>query len=82
MMYPDYSIEIKSNNIYLKFSPDFNKQIPNDLPNSITHLTFGYMFNQPLCNLPNSITHLTFGQFFNHSVVDLPKIIRLTFLGK
>ncbi len=35
----------------------------NNLPNSITHLTFDYEFNQPLDNLPNSVIHLIFGIF-------------------
>jgi len=38
-----------------------------DIPNSVTHLTFGYYFNQELTkgSIPNSVTHLTFGYFFN-----------------
>ncbi len=34
---------------------------PRNLPNSITHLTFGTYFDQSVYYLPNSITHLTFG---------------------
>jgi hypothetical protein len=68
----------------------FNKSI-NNLPNSITHLTLGFEFNQPVghqgcedinChrNLANSITHLTFGTKFNQPVNNLPNsITHLTF---
>ena len=37
------------------------------LPSSLTHLTFGTNFNQPLGEgvLPSSLTHLTFGTNFN-----------------
>jgi hypothetical protein len=53
---------------------------PRNLPNSITHLTFGYYFNQPVDNLPNSITHLTFGESFNQPVNNLPNsIVELVF---
>ena len=47
-------------------SEDIN--CPRNLPNSITHLTFGMNFNQSVNNLPNSITHLTFGSYFDQSV--------------
>jgi hypothetical protein len=37
------------------------------LPASLTHLTFGHFFNQPLAPgvFPASLTHLTFGCDFN-----------------
>jgi hypothetical protein len=43
------------------------------LPASLTHLTFGHYFNQPLHSgvlegmgvLPTSLIHLTFGECFN-----------------
>jgi len=44
----------------------------------LTHLTFGYNFNQPLI-LSNSLTHLTFGNEFNKSI-NLPNsLTHLTF---
>ena len=49
----------------------FNKPVDN-LPSSITHLTFGKSFNLPVDNLPSSITHLTFGESFNLPVDNLP----------
>ena len=42
---------------------NFNQPVDN-LPCTITHLTFGYRFNKPVDNLPCTITHLTFGFFF------------------
>ncbi len=51
------------------------------LPNSITHLIFGYWFNKSVNHLPNSITHLTFGRHFNQPVDNLPNsITHLTFI--
>ena len=34
----------------------FNKSVDN-LPSSLTHLTFGYRFDQKVDNLPSSLTH-------------------------
>ena len=47
----------------------------NKIPNSITHLTFGYYFDEIVDDLPNSITHLTFGSNFNQPVNNLPNSI-------
>ena len=58
----------------------FNQPI-NNLPNSITHLTFSNHFNQLVDNLPNSITHLTFGRHFNQSVDELPNSITHLIFG-
>ena len=43
------------------------------IPNSVTHLTFGYCFNQEIKDgvallIPNSVTHLTFGNEFNKEI--------------
>jgi hypothetical protein len=57
----------------------FNEKVDN-LPLSLTHLTFGYSFNKPVDNLPKKLTHLTFGVSFNKSVDYLPKkLTHLTF---
>jgi len=57
----------------------FNKPV-NNLPESLTHLTFGWEFNQPVNNLPKGITHLTFGWIFNQPVDNLPEnLTHLTF---
>ena len=44
-----------------------NKKVK--LPNSVTHLTFRYYFNQNIegC-IPNSVTNLTFGYYFNQNI--------------
>ena len=45
---------------------------PRNLPNSITHLIFGAVFNQKVNKLPTSLTHLHFGSDFNQAVDNLP----------
>ena len=73
-------------NEYSKFNQPVGHQgcedinCPRNLPNSITHLTFGSDFDQQVDYLPNSITHLIFGSKFNQSVNYLPNsITHLTF---
>jgi hypothetical protein len=57
----------------------FDNSVDN-LPLSLTHLTFGYWFNKPVDNLPLSLTHLTFGDRFNQPVDNLPNnLTHLTF---
>ena len=57
----------------------FNQPV-DDLPNVLTHLTFGDAFNQPVDDLPNALTHLTFSDAFNQPVNDLPNALtHLTF---
>ena len=52
----------------------------DNLPSSLTHLTFGSYFNQKVNNLPSSLTHLTSGSHFNQIVDNLPSILtHLTF---
>ena len=50
----------------------FNKPV-NNLPENLTHLTFGSKFNQQVNNFTSSLTHLTFGYGFNKPVDDLPE---------
>lgn len=48
----------------------------------LTHLTFGYHFNQPVDKLDlKDITHLSFGHCFNHPVdkLDLKSVTHLSF---
>jgi len=46
----------------------------------LTHLTFGYKFDQELNHLPASLTHLTFGENFDQEVNNLPDgLTHLTF---
>ena len=41
------------------------------IPNSVTHLTFGFDFNKKIKDcIPNSVTHLTFGWSFNQEIKD------------
>ena len=47
----------------------------NNIPKYLTHLTFGYYFNQSVDNLPRNLTHLTFGDCFNQSVDNLPSTL-------
>jgi len=69
----------------------FSFFLSSNLPNRITHLNFGWDFNQPVNNLPNStrqgealtvgracalITHLAFGRNFNQSLNNLPKNVK------
>ena len=64
----------------LKYIDSKFNQLIDNLPPSITHLTFGTCFNQLIDNLPSSITHLTFGHCFNQLVDNLPSTINhLTF---
>jgi len=68
----------------ITFGSSFNQPF-HCLPDNITHITFGTLFNQSIddSNLPKNLTHLTFfGLFnnFNQSVNNLPKsITHLTF---
>ena len=40
-----------------------------NIPNNITHLTFGFHFDQVIKDrIPNSVTHLTFGCCFNQEI--------------
>jgi len=58
-----YKDQIKENypNVNIKF-------VDNVLPSSITHLIFGYNFNQEIQSniLPLSLTHLTFSTSYNY----------------
>ena len=58
----------------LQFADDFNEPVEN-LPASLTQITFGWDFNQPVEQLPASVMHLTFGRKFNQSVEQLPSSI-------
>ena len=64
----DQDITVSKNSI-------FNKEV-NNLPNTLTHLTFGWDFNQSVDNLPNSITHLTLGRKFNLPINNLPNNLK------
>ena len=66
------------NGLYYKCSK-FNQKV-NNLPYSLTHITFSDDFNQKVNDLPQTITHLIFGWCFNQEVNKLPQnLIHLTF---
>jgi hypothetical protein len=50
----------------------FNQKVDN-LPENLTHLTFGTEFNQKVDNLPQNLIHLTFRMYFNQKVDKLSK---------
>jgi hypothetical protein len=50
----------------------FNQQV-NNLPENLTHLTFGVCFNQSVDNLPKKLSYLTFGIGFYQQVDNLPE---------
>lgn len=78
--------------LYFNMTDDFivdeDEEIPNpllitpinDLPHTLTHLTFNKLFNQPIKCLPASLTHLKFGDNFNHPIDHFPPhLIHLSF---
>jgi hypothetical protein len=72
-------IIIFSENLRKKEYSKFNQLVDN-LPENLTHLTFGKSFNHSVNNLPKKLTHLTFGEKFNQSVDYLPEnLTHLTF---
>src|SRR5690606_35642208 len=54
------------------------KEPLNDIPSSITHLTFGAHFNSYL-TLSSTITHLKFGHHFDQKIINFPpNLVSLT----
>src|SRR5690606_26970828 len=57
------------------------KEPLNDIPSSITHLTFGAHFNSYL-TLSSTITHLKFGHHFDQKIINFPpNLVSLTFVN-
>ena len=50
--------------------------INNALTDSLTHLTFGNYYNQPINYLPDNLTHLTLGRSYNYSTIKIDKYDR------
>jgi hypothetical protein len=71
-LYEDFKNFIYHSNInYNNNKIRTNKETISYIPNSVTHLTFGYYFNQNIKGcIPNSVTHLTFGWRFNQDIKD------------
>ena len=80
--YDDFNIMIKTNNKYYEeydkniIYSYFNQQLT--IPQSVTHLTFGWRFNQPII-IPQNVTHLTFNGYFNQQIIIPENVIHLTF---
>ena len=55
----------------IKFT--FSKFIGCNLPNSITHLTFGEKFNHSLNNLPDVLEYLYLSINYNQKISNIPK---------
>lgn len=51
------------------------------IPKSVTHLSFGYRFNEQLGRgIPETVTHLTFGSDFNKPLImQLPHGSKFTY---
>lgn len=60
-------------------SSNFNIQIKN-YPAKLTHLTFGFKYNQSIDNLPQLLKYLKFGSNFNQQINNLPNKLEYLFL--
>uniref|UniRef100_A0A6C0C9X5 F-box domain-containing protein n=1 Tax=viral metagenome TaxID=1070528 RepID=A0A6C0C9X5_9ZZZZ len=60
----------------LTFCGGYSKLKMDDFPLNITHLTFGGIFNQPMCKNIPLVTHLTLGGCFNRSITtNIPRSV-------
>jgi hypothetical protein len=75
------SVDATRKNFIFTDAPKNDSVFDGDkLPVNLTHINFGYEFNQSVNSLPENLTNLTFGFKFNQSVDSLPsKLINLTF---
>jgi len=64
--------ELDSDNNSHDSRTTYRSQESSTLPPSLTSLSFGNNFNQPINNLPNTITNLSFGRNFNQPISNLP----------
>jgi len=76
----------KFENLYhlvIKQTDDFDRLNIMDITPNITHLTFGFKFNQYIDNLEGlvNLTHLTFGHGFNKPINSLKNLVNLTNLN-
>lgn len=56
----------------VKFSNDFNEPVNGRLPETLTHLTFGLDFDQPIDNLPSNLTHLVLEFTYSRPINKFP----------
>jgi hypothetical protein len=61
---------------YIEFGDDFNSPVSEQnvsyLPLNLTHLIFGYSFNQVICAYPLKLTHVHYGDLTNSPISNLP----------
>lgn len=67
----------------MTFGKKFNQIIDaNNLPSSLTHLTFGSRFTQPIKSLPPSLVYLFFSFDYPHTITSFPSSLsQLHFMG-
>jgi hypothetical protein len=67
----------------ITFGHNMYNQLTDNLPASVTHVTFGKNYNHPTNNLPASVTHVTFGFLYNQLTDNLPaSVTHITFGDK
>lgn len=69
-----FNLTLPSSLTHLSLASDFD--FMPKLPLSITHLCFGYYFNQPLYGLPSSLVYLRVGVCFDQAIDNLPSSLR------
>jgi hypothetical protein len=60
---------------------NFNTTVDN-LPENLTHLTFGNIFNKEVNYLPKKLSHLYFGTCFDKTVNNLPNNLSHLYFGR
>ncbi len=70
------------NLLYLKCGSSFNQPLEISSCTKLTHLIFGYRFNQPLLYIPSSLTHLHFGTMFAQPLNYIPPKLVYLFLKR
>lgn len=53
--------------------------LPIDLPHGVTHVDFGYRYNQPTTLLPKNLKYLKFGDCYNQPVILPPRLKYIEF---
>jgi hypothetical protein len=64
----------------IEFGICFNHPV-NDLPDTVTHLTFWFDYNQPITNLPNRLKYLHVGYYYNQPLNNLPDTLTHLIVG-
>lgn len=66
---------------YLHLSASTYKLEIDNLPPSLSHISFSRFFNSPVNHLPHSLTHIKFGNNFNQRIDHLPLSLSHLYLG-